>query len=81
MIDSVDLARKVPKTSEQWSETERNVMKNYKKAYAYLTMALPTKILQNFKTFTIADSLWNALYSRYEGNTEMRGLRKDELIK
>ena len=45
MIDSVDLAHKVPKTSEQWSETDKMVMKNYKKAYAYLTMALPTEIL------------------------------------
>ena len=57
MIDSLDLARKVPKTQDQWSKIERNVMKNYKKAYAYLTMALPTEILQNFKTFTTTDSL------------------------
>ena len=81
MTELVDLVRKVPKSQDQWTETERNVMKNYKKAYAYLTMALPTEILQNFKTFTTADTLWVALFTRYEGTSEMRELRKDELIK
>ena len=81
MTDSVDQARKVPKTLDHWDDTDRIIMNNYKKAYAYLTMALPTEIFQNFKTFTTADSLWNVLYTRYEGNTKMRGLRKDELIK
>ena len=45
MTDSVDQARKVPKTLDQWDETDIIIMKNYKKAYAYLTMALPTEIL------------------------------------
>ena len=36
-----------------------------------------------FKTLRLitSDSLWGALFTIYEGNTEMRGLRKDELIK
>ena len=71
MIDSVDLARKVPKTPDQWSETDKIIIKNYKKAYAYLTMALPTEILQNFKTFTTVDTLWVARFTRYEGNSDM----------
>ena len=77
----MDLARKVPKMSDQWSETDKMVIKNYKKTYAYLTMALPTEILQNFKTFTTADTLWGALFTRYEGNTKMWELPIDELIK
>ena len=72
MTDSADLARKVPITPDKWTEADKLVVKNYKKAYAYLTMALPTKILQNFKTFTTADTLWVALFTRYEGTSEMR---------
>ena len=44
-------------------------------------MDLPNENLQNFKTFTTVDILWRALFTKYEGNTEMMGLRNEELIK
>ena len=63
MTDSADLARKVSITPDKWTEANKLVIKNYKKAYAYLTMALPTEILQNFNTFTTVDNLWVALFT------------------
>jgi hypothetical protein len=42
------------------------------KAYSTLTMALGTEIAQQFKDFTTAKALWDALDERFEGNENMK---------
>ena len=81
IVESADTSRRVAKTPDLLTDSERTIVSRYKKAYSYLTMALPNDVLQNFKEFTTSDSLWNALLSRYEGNSEMKEFRKEELIK
>ena len=61
-------------SDDDWTKVEPD-----DKALAALTMALTPEVATGYKQYTTAKSLWDALVESYEGNDEMKEVRKDTL--
>ena len=61
-------------SDDDWSRAETD-----NKALAALTMTLTPEVAVGYKQYTTAKSLWDALVDSYEGNEEMKEVRKDKL--
>ena len=67
------------KNQADYSDEDMSRVETDDKALAALTMALTPEVAAGYKQYTTAKSLWDALVDSYEGNEEMKEVRKDTL--
>ncbi|XP_076892306.1 uncharacterized protein LOC143544007 [Bidens hawaiensis] len=69
----------VPKHVTSYDDNDRKMFSEDHKAFGVLTVSLSREIAQTLRDYTTTKGLWDALVSKFEGNTEMRNSRKGML--
>ncbi|XP_076912158.1 uncharacterized protein LOC143570380 [Bidens hawaiensis] len=66
----------VPKPVTSYDDNERKIFNEDHKAFSVLSVCLSREIAQTLRDYITAKGLWDALVSKFEGNTEMRNSKK-----
>ncbi|KAD4385807.1 hypothetical protein E3N88_25976 [Mikania micrantha] len=70
-----------PMLVTRMTEPQRKLYDYEKKAYAILSQSIATYIFHQFRQFTSAKLLWDALQQRYEGNDALKSIKSKALRK